>query len=386
VTSFVRAAWELPRAPGAPARVWRDWALVGVLVALTLIEAAARPGLPWLWTSVAIQLGLIATLLWRRTHPALMVVIALGSGLLVETIRQAAGIAPTELYSMAFVLILPYALVRWGSGRELMLGGLVIVIGLLRSLLTGPPSLEETVGSIAVLTATATLGAVFRARANSRVQRIERARLQERERLARDLHDTVAHRVSAIAIRAQAGLATSGADASAATDALQVIESEAVRALREMRALVRVLRDDDDPALSPVAGFADLAGLASPGSVPPVSVTVEGDVATVSATLSAALYRIAQESITNARRHATDATKIEVTVRITDEVVGIRVHDDGRAPASPGAPGADTPERGYGIVGMRERALVLGGDLRSGPDAGGGWTVAADFPLAGGAR
>ena len=385
MTTFVRAAWDLPRAPGAPARVWRDWVLVGALAVLTLIEASVRPELPWLWPSVAIQLGLIATLLWRRTHPALMVVIALGTGLLTETIRQLAGVAPNDLYTTAFALILPYALVRWGSGRESVIGGAVILIGLLRSLLTGPSSLEELIGSIAVLTATATLGAVFRSRASSRAQRIEQTRLHERERLARDLHDTVAHRVSAIAIRAQAGLAISAADPRAATDALQVIESEAALALREMRSLVKVLRHDDDPALAPVAGLADLAGLASVADVPAVSVRIEGEPDSVSATLWTALYRLAQESVTNARRHAAGATVIEVDVRVAGGRVSMRVHDDGRSSARVPSAG-DTSERGYGLIGMRERAALLGGEVQAGPDAAGGWTVAADLPLGGDPR
>ena len=386
MTSSVRAAWDLPRAPGAPVRVWRDWVLVGVLVALTLIEASVRTDLPWLWPSVIVQVGLIATLLWRRTHPALMVVIALGTGLLTETVRQFAGVAPNDLYTTAFALILPYALVRWGSGREIALGGTVILIGLLRSLQVGPPSLEEIIGSIAVLTATATLGAVFRYRASSRAQRIEQTRLQERERLARDLHDTVAHRVSAIAIRAQAGLATSGADPQAATDALQIIESEAAHALREMRSLVRVLRDDDDPALAPVAGLAELAALAAERDVPAVSVRLEGELDALPATVSTALYRLAQESITNARRHAVGATMIEVEVRAAAGGVQLRVHDDGRSSGPGTAKAGDTPDRGYGVIGMRERALLLGGELQAGPDADGGWTVTADLPLDGAVR
>ncbi len=380
MTTFVRAGWELPRAAGAPARVWRDWALVGVLIALTLLEAALRPELPWLWPSVIIQLGLIATLLWRRTHPGLMVVIALGTGLVTDAIRQFAGIPPTELYSMAFVLILPYALVRWGSGREIALGAAVILAGLLRSLLTGPFSLEELVGSIAVLTTAFALGAVFRYRANSRAQRIERARIQERERLARDLHDTVAHHVSAIAIRAQAGLATADRDPAAAAEALRVIEAEASRTLGEMRSLVRVLRSEDDPLLSPIHGVGDLQELVSDDDVPPVTLRTDGDLASVPETVAAALYRIAQESITNARRHAIGATAIEVEVRVTTEQARLRIHDDGRPSRG------DTTESGYGIIGMRERALLLGGEFHAGPDAGGGWTVTASLPLVGGAR
>jgi signal transduction histidine kinase len=391
VTSFVRAAWDLPRAAGAPRRVWRDWALVGVLVPLTLLEALLRPDLPWLWVSVVIQLGLIATLLWRRTHPGLMLVIAFGSSVIVETIRAVAGVPPTELYSMAFLLILPYALVRWGSGRDLIIGGAVLVVEVLRTLLAGPPSLADTIGSLAVLTATAAIGATFRYRAGARAQRIEQARLQERERLARDLHDTVAHHVSAIAIRAQAGLATSTSDPDAAPAALHVIESEAAHALRELRSMVGGLRQSEAAALAPVAGMAELRALTAPGAGLPVALHLDGPVDELPATIATTLYRVTQESITNARRHAAGATVIDVDLRVGDDSVALRVHDDGQDAAGRRTGALDTTDAGYGIggygiVGMGERVALLGGTFRAGPDPAGGWTVEAELPRSGGPR
>ena len=210
---------------------------------------------------------------------------------------------------MAFALILPYSLVRWGSGRGIILGGSVILVGLLRSLLIGPFSLEEIVGSIAVLTTTFTLGAVFRYRASSRIQRIEQARLQERERLARDLHDTVAHRVSAIAIRAQAGLATSAnrprrPPPTPCTSSSRRRCTPCARCARWCACFgtttIRRWLPSPDSRSSP--------RWRRPRMSLPVSVRIEGELDALPATVSTALYRLAQESITNARRHAIGAT------------------------------------------------------------------------------
>lgn len=111
------------------------------------------------------------------------------------------------------------------------------------------------------------LGAAFRYRASARMRELDQVKLLERERLARDLHDTVAHHVSAIAIRAQAGLATSVLQPDAATDALHVIEAEASRTLAEMRSMVRVLRRNEPADLAPSPGITDLEQLAEAWTV-----------------------------------------------------------------------------------------------------------------------
>jgi len=378
VTSVVRTAWELPRAPGAPARVWRDWVLVGVLVALAVVEASARPELPWLWPSVLIEIGLIATLLWRRTHPGLMSLIAFGVVLVTDTVRWAAGVAPTDLYTMAFLLILPYALVRWGSGREIMLVGALILLSMARTLVWDAPPLTDVVGAIAVVTAAVSLGAAFRYHAASREQRVAQVRAEERARIARDLHDTVAHHISAIAIRAQAGSATVRGGTDAAADALRVIEAEARTALREMRSMVGVLRGDETAGeRAPVPGIAALRALTATGNGPAVSLRIDGDPDALPAPIATAVYRTVQEAITNARTHAAGATRIDVDLAVSERSVRVRVRDDGRGAAGEAPPG-------FGIVGMVERAELLGGTCRAGPDAAGGWAVTAELPLTGG--
>jgi signal transduction histidine kinase len=215
-----------------------------------------------------------------------------------------------------------------------------------------------------------------------RMRELDQVKLLERERLARDLHDTVAHHVSAMAIRAQAGLATSRSQPQAATEALSLIESEASRALAEMRTMVRVLRRNEPAELAPNPRIGDLTQLADqtrPG--PPVEVEIAGAVDDLPPSVDAAIYRLAQESVTNARKHARHATRIRVSVTADDTSVRLRVSDDGD---TSGTRPAGPP--GHGLIGMIERAQLLGGSCEAGPDPAGGWTVTAVLPRNGSAR
>ena len=201
-------------------------------------------------------------------------------------------------------------------------------------------------------------------------------KLLEREQLARELHDTVAHHVSAIAIRAQAGRVVAPSDRAAALDALRVIEEEASRTLTEMRAMVGALRDGAEADLAPQRGVADIDRLAGDGhDRPEVAVERTGDLERLRPTVDAALYRLAQESITNARRHARHATRIRVLIRGDVDLVHLTVVDDGDASAFD-----PRTASGFGLVGMAERAKLLGGTFEAGPNRSRGWTVDVALP------
>lgn len=363
----LRSLWSAPpAAPAPPRRVWRDWVLVSVIPVIALFEGLVRQHeVPNVVVAVALTIALVPTLLWRRTHPLLMMLIAFVTG---EIFRIVTG-SDIQLVTIAYLLLLLYSLFRWGSGRSIVLGGALILVITTLSALLGPPVLLDIIGSFAVVLLTVTLGLLFRLRAASRLRELDRAKSREREELARDLHDTVAHHVSAIAIQAQAGLASSDADAAA--NALRVIEGEASRTLSELRSMVRVLRRDDAAELAPARQLDDLKELASDGP-PLVAVELDGVAAAVSEPVAAASYRIAQEAVTNARRHARNATRIEVRLTVDRDRVRLTVHDDGST-AGPRPPG-------YGITGMVERATLLGGTCAAGPGAGGGWTVSAELP------
>jgi signal transduction histidine kinase len=309
--------------------------------------------------------------------------------LTVAIVFGVCGLAPLaiggqslDLNTLAFVILLPYSLFRWGSGREIMIGSGIVLAKLGLSVLLGYGSLTETLAGVAILSAAAALGSALRYRASSRMRELDRVKLLERERLARDLHDTVAHHVSAMAIRAQAGLATAASQPEAATDALRLIEAEASRALVEMRGIVRVLRRDDPADLTPSPRIGDLQRLAGQSRGGPlVDVDITGDVEDLSPSVITTIHRLAQESVTNALRHARHATRLTVSVEADQTSIRLQVSDDGEVS---GLRPAWSP--GYGLTGMSERAVLLGGSCQAGPNADRGWTVTAVLPRAAAGR
>jgi signal transduction histidine kinase len=343
--------------------------LVGVIPPLVLLEASLRSDVAWRWLWAVVLIALVPTLLWRRSRPLLMLVVAFGTGAVVGA---ATGGDP-QLGATAYMLLLVYAVFRWGDGRARIVGAAILLGSMTLSLAYGPMTATDLIGGTAVLVATISLGAAFRWRAASRARELDRVKLDEREQLARDLHDTVAHHVSAIAIQAQAGTALAATDPAAAAAALRVIEGEASRTLAEMRSIVRVLRRADAAELAPGPGVGDLRGLASAGpDAPIIEVHVSGDIDDVPPTIGAAVYRMAQESVTNARRHARGATRVEVLVQVDATGIRLDVHDDGVAAAS--------ASPGFGIIGMVERATLLGGTCSAGAAPDGGWSVRAALP------
>ncbi|WP_448808998.1 sensor histidine kinase [Agromyces bauzanensis] len=386
MTSPLRAAWDAPAArPAPPRRVWRDWVCVAVLPPLVVLEGVLRPDLPWRLLWVAVTVALVPTLLWRRTRPLTMIAIAFPA---VTLVTLATG-RDSQLVSSAYLLVLVYAAVRWGTGRAMIAGPAIAVAAGALSLAIGPKDWSDVLGALVVLGATIAIGLAFRWRAAARARELDRLRFVEREQLARDLHDTVAHHVSAIAIQAQAGTAVAATDPDAAARVLRVIEAEASRTLDEMRSIVRVLRREGAGGADRATGAAEPAPAHGPGPAigdlrrlegaqpdgPDVDVRLAGDVDAVPPTVAAAVYRMAQEAVTNARRHARNATRVDVLVQVDDAGVQLDVRDDGE-------PAASAP-LGYGLTGMRERAALLGGTCEAGPAPDGGWAVTAVLPRRG---
>jgi signal transduction histidine kinase len=237
--------------------------------------------------------------------------------------------------------------------------------------------LAGKVGGYAFFLSAAALGGAVRYRAKIRFRDIDQAKAREREQLARELHDTVAHHVSGIAIQAQAGRAIAASHPERAVEALAVIEDAATRTLTELRAIVGVLRASQDTEFAPQPGVAEVEQLATDGQTRPcVEVTLSGEFDDLSPAVGAAIYRLAQESITNARRHARHATQVTVAVTGDADQVRLTIDDDGYAA------GGRAPA-GYGLVGMRERASLLGGTFHAGPAAERGWRVEAVLPRTG---
>jgi signal transduction histidine kinase len=374
VRNALRALWAEPRPPRPPARVWRDWALVAVLVPWSLVETLLRQDPAWRPLVLAVSVVIALALLWRRTHPLAAVAVAFGT-LIAFDVARIFAIDGTGLNSIAAVLVLPYSLFRWGAGREAASGLGMILVWLAVTLAAVPTGPAEVVAGYGFFLFSAALGTSIRYYAKARVRDIEQAKLRQRNQLARELHDTVGHHVSAIAIQAQAGRALAASHPDRALATLETIEEAASRTLEEMRAMVGVLRDGAEPDFAPHPGVADIEKLArSVGGWPRVDVQLSGDLDDLDPSVGVALYRIAQEAVTNAVRHARHATRVTIHAADEGEQARLTVRDDGDASAT-----GHTPP-GYGLVGMAERASLLGGTLQAGPDPDGGWTVDAVLP------
>ena len=374
VSNALRLLWAEPRVPHPPKRVWRDWVLVAVLVPTALAEGVLRHDVVWRPLALALCVALVFTLLWRRTHPLAAVAIAFGSLAAMDAAALVVGVRQPGLYTTAFVLLLPYALFRWGSGREVVIGLGFMLASASFAIAGDFTGFTEAIVGVVFLLFPAAVGVTVRTLVVSRERSLEEIKLREREHLARDLHDSVAHHVSAVILRAQAGRYLSKTDPGAAVDALAVIEDEASRALAEMRLIVGVLRKGEQADLAPTPGVAAIEQLARAFDGPPrIEVDIEGDLHDLAPSVDAAIYRIAQESITNATRHARDATCITVRVVGDDASVRLTIEDDG-------ASGSGSGIAGYGLAGMTERAALLGGTLEAGPGPDRGWTVAAVVP------
>ncbi|MEU4808677.1 histidine kinase [Nocardia fluminea] len=364
-----------PRPADAPPIGRLDWLLVGVFAAAALIESIVAPGSAWRPLVAVLALTLIFALLWRRKHPLMATLVGWGVAGLLSILQLTAHTGDLGLYSMMAVLLLLYSLVRWGSGREMVLGTAFVTVVVALGMCASSTGWADVFGGSVLLLLFVALAAVFRYRADLWRRQQREIRNQERVALARELHDTVAHHVSAIAVQAQAGRVVARIQPEKAAEVLAAIESEASRTLVEMRSMVRVLRAEDAATYSPQLGVADLPALARAHATPTVEVSLDNSSTRLTRPVDAALYRLAQESLTNAVRHARSATRVGIDVRRDGDTVRLRVSDDGRTEPGP------VPEPGFGLLGMAERAQLLGGWLSAGPGPEGGWVVEAVLPV-----
>ena len=365
------AAWSRPPVNDAPGPKRRDVALLIIAATAAVIEGAARPDLAWPLATTLVTLAIFPMLLWRRTRPLLAVAVMTGTTSAYALVDVFAEPDLNALVSTFVLLTIPYALFRWGSGRDRIVGAVIIAVGLVFSSFLGGQPITDIIAGIAFLGGACLIGALRRERVQSRARLLDGIRSREREALARDLHDTVAHHVSAIVIHAQVA-SVNPQDAARLAGSLSVIEKEAQAVLADMRSLVRTLRAPTDYA--PTAGLDELARLADPGP-PPVKVRIDAP-DEVPGIVASTLFRLAQEGVTNARRHAVDATTIDVSVTVDTTTARIEVRDDGTAPRTASGDG-------HGLQGMAERAALLGGEVDAGPDPTGGWTLSASLPLRG---
>jgi signal transduction histidine kinase len=298
--------------------------------------------------------------------------------------------APTlDESSMAFLVVFVLSLYSLGAhttGRRAWIAGALVPVGialfvtddgdafhpgdvLFGTLLVGGPWLA---------------GLALRLR-RQRERRLEREKeaaeaavVEERARIARELHDVVAHAISVVVLQARGGRRMLDSEPAEARTAFDTIERTAGEALVEMRRLLGLLRaDDEEIALAPQPSLARLDSLVSSvrGAGLPVELVVEGDPVALPPGVDLSAYRIVQEALTNALKHA-GPTTARVLVAYEDGEVRLEVADDGAGDAGTGE------GTGHGLTGIRERVTVYGGDFDAGPRQGGGFAVRARLPYA----
>jgi len=364
-----QAGRRLPRGMGPFEHQFVTPPIAFAIAALCILPLALRRRFP---ASVLVATA-VGTILYQVQHfPPSMVIAGLlvalyTAGTLLDRRRLALVAVPVA------VAVIGFMLPKWGDT------------------LFWP----DLVRTIAVLAVAAALGDATRnrrayvAQVEMRAAEAERTREEEaarrvdeeRLRIARELHDVTAHSLSIVAVQSGVALHVLDTDTNAARAALVAIRQTSRDSLQELRGMLGILRGSGEAAggapLSPSPGLARLSDVVRPLRDAGLDVEVTGlplDVA-LPAIVDASAYRIVQEALTNVLRHAGSATVRTAIVRDEDSL-RIEVVDDGTASET-----APVPEPGHGIIGMRERALALGGSFEAGPREGGGWRVLAVLPL-----
>lgn len=377
-------------------RLGADALLVGGLLAGSLVEIWLLPEEAgrWIgpdWVLSLLALGVTLPLFGRRERPlaAFGLVLAAAAVIVGFSVTQQAPFEPF----VALVVAL-YAVGAHADGRRGIAGLVLFFAGFatpgLVLVLTGKQREGDLVPAVVWLSAAWLIGRIiYRGRLRTveleqltvelELEREESARnavLYERARIARELHDVIGHNVSVMVVQAGAAGRVLEGDQPVVRKALDTIGATGRETVDEMRRLLGILRrQDEQAALAPQPGLGALAGLIEQvrGAGLPVELVVEGETAQLPTSLDLTAYRIVQEALTNTLKHAGPATA-QVTVRYGPGAVELEVVDDGRRRGN----GAGT---GHGLIGMRERVQVYGGELEAGRLKGSGYRVRARLPV-----
>jgi signal transduction histidine kinase len=364
---------------------WADPAIAAVLSVVAVVELALREPTPPLWQFPAALL-ITGAFAFRRRAPATVLLVCMG----VVILHALNGVDIDAIY---LPLALYPAFYSVGAHRPLRPGAAAVTVALL-ALLADALIEDVPVGDflfIALLGVSLwAAGAGIRARIRAAVEAQTRARLAEerqqrtaaaavaaeRGRIARELHDVVAHSVSVMVMQAGALRRMLPPDQPQALEVVGTVERTGREALVELRRMLGLLRDDGDRVpLAPQPGLARIPELVDSTEAAGVPVTLDMDEppAVLSPGVDLCAFRIVQESLTNVIKHAGPAS-VRVGVRFPAGAVAVEVVDDGRG-------GEPVGDGGHGLLGMRERVAVFGGELSLGPQPSGGFAVRATLPL-----
>jgi signal transduction histidine kinase len=371
---------------------------VAIDVAIVIVVTAISEWNTWVFGTVAgpralttaLPLLLALPLLWRRRRPLFAVTLVM-AGVVIQAVSSGNSAEGLEL--IIALAVAAYSAAAYSDRRRALVGLAVLAAGYTIYALEDHNIQSGRTGELwagaffAVAILAAWLIGVFvhsgrertalQALAANHERAAHEAVAEERARLARELHDIVSHNLSVVVLQA-GGARAQGDHAPAGT--LEKIERSSREALVEMRRLLGVLRDndDDDATLAPQPGIAQLDALAATMRAAglPVELAVEGDYADLPPALDLSAYRIVQEALTNTLKHAGPANA-RVRIRRHTGAVTIDIDDDGA-----GNPNGRSAGAGHGLVGMRERVALFGGELDAAPRPQGGYAVHARLPLA----
>ena len=369
-----------------------DAALVVLLDLMVLRPEPHSAGIgPW-WHLLLSQL-LVLPLVLRRRYPWLVF-------WLLAAVAAVQWAAEVRFAADAALLIALYTVAAHQSRRRALVAAGVLELGVVLAAVRFAPTGDGVIASIVFLSglvAAALFAGItgqtrrqYLAALVDRAARLEHERDQqallaataERTRMARELHDVIAHSLTVNITLADAAALANPAAPQEATDAMLAVAATGRESLAEMRRLLGVLRTDHEaPAeLAPQPGLDRIDSLIADVRAAglPARLTVTGTPQPMTPTTQSAAYRIIQESLTNALKHADQATRVQVDVGWQPDQVRIGVTDDGR-PTTMAGP-VMSPA-GRGLIGMRERAAIFGGTIDAGPRPGRGWSVQATLPL-----
>ncbi|MFE1837851.1 sensor histidine kinase [Streptomyces sviceus] len=342
---------------------------------------------------LVLQAGLVLPLLWRRRKPAVAFAVIAA----VFVLQWSLGAA---LRADVALFVALYSTALHGRLRQLPYACAAVAVAM--ALVAVRVSSAVSVGDalfflLSTATAALALGMMVRIRraqlaglreraTRLEIERDQRSRLAtatERTRVAREMHDIVGHNLSVIITLADAGAYATDIQPARGKEALLLIGDTGRQALGELRRVLGVLREagggpTGGPELSPQPGILDLGALCATVRAAGLEVVyrTSGDVDALDSGVQLTVYRIVQEALTNTLKHAAPDTRVHLAILVEDSRLTIRVQDTG-SDTSPGPPN----EEGHGLVGMRERAALYGGDVSAGPTAGGGWSVEAVLDL-----
>ncbi|AJT69523.3 hypothetical protein T261_7926 [Streptomyces lydicus] len=356
----------------------------GVLLVLgvigpSVVVVGLEEGSLWRLVSVLLLLAAQVAALWwvvRRPTTVLGLTLALGVGTwaLLPKVSLTGALLAAQFALCVLSALRPARVTRWWLLGALALAPLALVGGGAFGLLA----------YVLAVTLAWTSGQWRRAQRARLVAETSRAVAEERARIGREVHDVVAHTVSVMVIQAGAAEDVFDADPEQARQALRAIDDAGRSALGELRLLLNSVQpepgDDGRRARRGLDQLDELAGPVRAAGIT-VDLAVHGRTADPAAAIDLAGYRIVQEALTNTLRHSVDATEVRISVSYDAQCVRIVVTDNGRAGARP----RRWPGSGRGLLGMRERAALLGGTLEAGPGATGGFEVEAVLPIGFGA-